>query len=194
MKDTLDRAIIELARLRVQYTEDSHFVQRQKELIDRSRTELHRERQRYIEDLRIELAEAREKEASLEKALAGMRKDLENYPEVERQIQSLDMQIAARGDLLESLFLKQGEVRLKAWTDIRISNIVPLDEPRINMRVAGSKKVLYLILASIFAVVLGFLSALFIENQDHRIFQKNQAEQALQIPVLGTISTANLGS
>jgi capsular polysaccharide biosynthesis protein len=61
------------------------------------------------------------------------------------------------------------------------------------MRVAGSKKFLYLMLASMFAVALGFLSALFFENQDHRIYDRRQAEQALEIPVLGAISPVHSG-
>jgi len=37
--------------------------------------------------------------------------------------------------------------------------------------------------------VLGFLIALFVENQDHRLHDQHKAEQYLQVPVLGAISS-----
>jgi capsular polysaccharide biosynthesis protein len=61
------------------------------------------------------------------------------------------------------------------------------------MVVAGSKKMLYLLLATLFGLALGLLAALFAENQDHRLYEKRQVQQYLELPVLGSITrtTAN---
>ena len=110
------------------------------------------------------------------------------YPEIARQIKSIDVTIETQMDLLELMQTKRGEVRLKSATDSRVSNIVPLNKPTISGFVIGSKKAIYLSLATIFGLVLGLIAALFIDSQDHRIFDKYQVQEYLELPVLGSIS------
>ncbi len=43
-------------------------------------------------------------------------------------------------------------------------------------------------LAGILAVALGLVVALVVDAQDHRIFDRRQAENMLEVPVLGAIS------
>ena len=42
------------------------------------------------------------------------------------------------------------------------------------------------------AVVLGLVVALLVDAQDHRIFDRRQAESRLEVPVLGAISATEL--
>ena len=193
LKQHLDNMKVDLARLRSQYQEDSEWVVRQKELVAEARVELHRARDNYIRDLEIRASELRGKEESFLASIRAQEKILSTYPQIAKKIESLDLMIETQMDLLEALQLKRGEVRLKAGADSRISNLIPLDDPAIQMRVVGSKKMLYLALSSIFALVLGFIVAWFIESQDHRIFSRMQAEQSLDVPVLGAISPAKIG-
>ena len=93
-------------------------------------------------------------------------------------------------DLLESLHLKRGEVRLKAESDQRVSSVVSLNDPSINFDVAGSKKIIFLMISGILGLVLGSVAALLVDAQDHRIHDRRQAEQYLELPVLGAISPA----
>lgn len=188
LKSRLDEMKIALAELRIQYQEDSEWVRRQKELIEEARNDLHRERENYVADLRISLEEARQTEAVFSRAVTAMKAGIENYPDIERQIESLDLQIGTQRELLKALQLKRGEVRLKAQSDVRVSNIVLLDAPAIQMQVAGSKKMLYLGLAAAFAVALGFITAMFVETHDHRLYDPRNAEQVLEVPVLAAIS------
>lgn len=188
LKSELDKQTAKLAQFRIQYTEDSEWVSRQRELVESARREMRRERDGYVESLRIGLEEARQSEVVYANALAGLKASVERFPDVERQVDAIDMQINTHRELLKALQFKRGEVRLKADSDVRISNIVPLNKPAIEGSVAGSKKLLYLALASLFALSLGFLAAIFAENQDHRIYDRRRAEQMLEIPVLGAIT------
>ncbi|MBU1675860.1 hypothetical protein KKA85_08785, partial [bacterium] len=70
-----------------------------------------------------------------------------------------------------------------------VSNIFRLDEPFITMSLVGSKKSIYLATAALLAMVLGLITGWFVDNQDHRIYDRSQAVQALNVPVLGSIST-----
>ncbi len=98
------------------------------------------------------------------------------------------MRIDTQRDLLETLQMKRGEVRLSAESDLRISNITKLDKPTLSSSIAGGRKFIYVILAGILGLALGLVAAMFIENQDHRIYDSRQAAKLLGLPVLGSVS------
>ncbi len=188
LKNRYEDMRAKLEELRVQYTDDSEWVMRQRVLINEAREAFRRERDSYIQGVRIELSEAINAESAFQLAMDRQKSAVVNYPKVEAKVEALDMRVSTQRDLLKSMQLKRGEVRLKALSDQRISSVVLLNEPDIESTVARGKKMLYLSLASVFAVVLGFLSALFIENQDHRLYDRRRAEQILEVPVLGAVS------
>ena len=164
------------------------WVQRQAELVEEARRALAHERQNMINGIKLDLDEALSTERELSRIIAQQRGNLADYPDVERQVSSLQYQINTRSDLIETLHMKRGEVRLKSASDQRISNIIPLNEPSIGMMVGGSKKAIYLTLSTLFALALGILAALFIDNSDRRIYTKRQAEESLGVNVLGYVS------
>jgi uncharacterized protein involved in exopolysaccharide biosynthesis len=188
----LDQAILDLAKLRMSYNDSSAFVVRQAEYVEETRAILHQVRSDYVRDLKVERDIARAEEQSLLDALNSYRSELLVYPQLEKEIETIDLQVDAQKSLLETLQLKRGEVRLKAESDQRISNIVLLNRPSIDLQVTGGRKLIYLMLASVFAVVLGLVAALLVDVQDHRIFDRRQAERTLDMPVLGAISYTQL--
>jgi len=192
VKNRLEDENAKLVVYRVQYSESSEWVKRQKKVVEQIREELFRARGDHLRDLEIQLAQYWSTEESLRLSVETQKTGMAAFPGIERKIQAIDLQIDAQKDLLESLQFKRGEVRLKAGTDSRISNILPLNEPSIEMRVGGNWKLLYLALALVFSLALGFLSAMFVDNQDHRFYDRRQVEQVLEIPVLGTISRAQI--
>lgn len=187
-KGEYDDALRALNELRVRYQEDSEWVQRQHQLVDDARNKLHEERDAFVTHLEIELQQLWSTEVSLQQAVEEQKDMLIGYPDIERRVESIDLQISTQRDLLESLQMKRGEVRLSAESDLRISNITQLNEPSIKAGVGGGKKMLYLVMALVLALVIGLMAAVFIENQDHRIYDRRDAEQALEVPVLGAIS------
>ncbi len=187
-RNALDLAKIKLAEIRSSYTEESVWVQRQIELVAFAKSQLILARDAYIQDLEIELDGMLEMEKSLQSAVVFQKADLIGYPEVERQVSSLDMRINTQRDLLETLQMKRGEVRLSAESDLRISNITKLDKPTLASSVAGGRKFIYVVLAGILGLALGLVAAMFVENQDHRIYDSRQAAKLLGLPVLGSVS------
>jgi len=187
-RSALDKARIKLAELRSLYTEESVWVQRQIELVAFAKEQLVVARDAFVKDLEIEKAGILEMEKSLEAAVAIKKADLVGYPEVERQVSSLNMRIDTQRDLLETLQMKRGEVRLSAESDLRISNITRLDKPTLTSSIAGGRKLIYVVLAGILGLALGLVAAMFVENQDHRIYDSRQAAQLLGVPVLGSVS------
>lgn len=183
-----DKAVLALAQLRMTYQESSPHIQRQLEYVNETRRIFHGIRADFVRDLKINVDIALAEEQSLEQSLGQYRAGIEQYPALQRELYSIDLQVEARRELLKSLQTKRGEVRLKVQGDERISNIIPLNAPTLMMGVSSSKKFLYLALASLFAVVLSVLVAFAVDAQDHRIFDRRQAEDLLELPVLGAIS------
>jgi len=190
LKSELETRVSELSSLRVKYKDDSVWVLRQAELVDEARAVLIAERSSHVAELEINMAEALAKEDALRESVESQVLALEIYPQVQRQIESFDLQIESRRDLLESLQMKRGEVRLKSGSDQRISNLVQLNQPTINTRIGGSKKFLYIGVAFVFSIIVGLIIAIFVDNQDHRIYDRRQAAQMLDVPVLGTLSSS----
>jgi len=189
MQSRLNEMMAELALLTSKYKKDSPWVTRQQHAIDELWKTIIKQRDNYLRDLTIRIQELRSKEESYRKAIRDKFVDMKLYPDAQRRISSLDMQINAQLDLLEALQLKRGEVRLKSTADARISNLYELDEPHIETLVNSSKKILYLSVAFVFALTLGFAVGWFVDLQDHRIIDRVQAEHVLGVPVLGAITT-----
>ena len=187
-KSELVDARTKLVELKVRYTDDHVLVIRQKQMVEAALEVLYRERDHAVRELEIQLAE----DIQIEDVFASARLDqteaMAAYPDIERRVASIDLKIDTKRELLKSLQVRRGEVRLEADTDIRISNIIRLDEPSIELAVAGGKKALYLALAAVFAIVFGVVLAVFVENQDHRIYDAAKIESYLEVPVIGSIS------
>ena len=188
LRGRYDAAVAKMVQLRSQYREGSGFMERQQVVVDGLWQELSRVRANYLEDLRIAAAQLRSKERGYEEAIEQQMAKIRGMPEVQRKIESHQMRIESREELLEALQFKYGEVRLKAMTDSRISNLLVLDQPFIDAAVVGGKKYLYLVFAMAFSLVLGLACAWFVDNQDHRLFDRDQTERSLGVPVLGAIS------
>jgi len=182
-------ARVALANLRKTYQDSSVHVKRQVEFVAEVREFFVEARGNLVKDLGVRLSISEAREASLLASLNQYKKDIEAFPALEKEIDSLDLQINTQRDLLKALNMKRGEVRLKAESDQRISNITPLNEPTVHFGVSGGKKIVYLLMTIVLAIILGVVVALLTDAQDHRIFDRRQAEVNLEIPVLGTIST-----
>jgi len=184
----LNDAKLKLAALRLSYNDSSIHVVRQREYIERARDIFVAERNSYVANLEQELHQIRVKEREQLAAYSGYKADILAYPGIENQIQTIDIRIASRRDLLETLELKRGEIRIKSESDLRVSNIVPLNKPSMGASIGGGKKMIYLVLAGFLALALGLVAALFIDVNDHRIYDGRQAQNFLNLPVLGAIS------
>ncbi len=188
LRRMIDEEETNLTKLRQQYQDDSEWVKRQEAVVEELRLKFEVGRNNLIKDIEIQLEISRSKENALAATIEQQKARAALYPEIQRQLSAVDVKIESQIDLLEILQTKRGEVRLKAASDNRISSILPLNEPSISGFVGGSKKAIYLVMATIFGVLLGLIVALFLDNQDHRIYNKFELQEHLEIPVLGSIS------
>ncbi len=188
LKERADMLTSQLADLRSQFKPGAGQIEFKERQLQEVWRELNRDRENFLQDINVRLDEMNSKEQSYLETIFEQEEQLENYPDVQRRIDAVDVQIKSQLDLLETLELKLGEVKLKAGADLRVTNIFPLDAPAVHMSLAGSKKQLYLVMSFIFAVLLGLIAGWFVDNQDHRIYDRSQAMQALKVPVLGAIS------
>lgn len=191
LRSSLELQETKLSEERVRYKDDSVWVRRQAEMVQSIRNQIATELDAYMSELEIELAEAMSIESTMQEAVDIQADAFRVFPRVAQQVESLELQIATRQDLMENLQIKRGEVRLKAGSDQRISSLLLLNQPTLSMRVGGSKKFLYAGLAIVFSLALGLIVAIFVDNQDHRIFDRRQASQVLDVPVLGAVSAQN---
>lgn len=186
--EDFNKARLDLEKLRMSYNDSSLFVVRQQEYVEKTEVVFLRDRDMFVHNLEVELDEAVRHESSLLAAFNDYRSQIMLYPEIERQISSLDIEIGAQRKLLEALQVKRGEVRIKAESDLRVSNIIPLNVPTLVVGIGQGKKTIYLFLAAFMALILGLVGALFVDINDHKIYNRRQAEDLLEIPVLGSIS------
>lgn len=187
LKGELDERTTKLAQMRESYTEDSRWIQRELRQIAALREEIARERVRYIETLRVDLAEARGIEQSYHQAYQTQLASVTEYPEVQGKIEVLDMEIDSLRRLLQSLQIKRGEVRMAANSDMRISDVLLIEEPVLDTPVGRGRKILYLLISVVLAIAMGLVAAFFVESNDHRIYDRRRAEMYLEVPVLGSL-------
>lgn len=184
----LNEARMDLEKIRLSYADSSLFVVRQKEYVGKTEDVFLTARAGFVKNLEIDLAEARQRESTLRRAYEDYNDEIMAYPRIEKQIASLDVEIQAQRKLLEAMQVKRGEVRMEAESDLRVSNIVPLNIPQIVVGIGSAKKLIYLMFAGFLAIVLGLIAAVFVDLNDHKIYSRGQAEEMLELPVLGSIS------
>lgn len=187
LKGEFDTKTATLAELRQRYRDDSTWVQREQRQLEMIREEMVRERSRYLESLGVELAQAQSVEESYLSAQRTQTSDLATYPTVRGHIETLDMEIDSLRRLLDRLHLKRGEVRMSASSDSRISDVLLIEPPVLDVAVGRGRQFLYLIISVILAVAVGLVAAFFVESNDHRIYDRRRAEMYLEVPVLGSL-------
>ena len=100
---------------------------------------------------------------------------------------ALDQRISGLKKLMDNLQHKRGEVRMSANSDVRISDVLVIEEPVLDAPVGRGRKMLYLIISVVLAVAMGLVAAFFVESNDHRIYDRRRAELYLEVPVLGSL-------
>ncbi len=191
-KADYDTKVAIIAELSQRYTDDSVWVQRERDQLELIRDEMYRERERYLQTLRVELDQARAVEESYLNAQDTQIAGVSGYPAVRGRIEVIDVQLDGLKTLLQSLQLKRGEVRMASNSDIRITDAFLIEEPTLDMAVGGGRKMLYLIISVVLAIALGLVAAFFVESNDHRIYDRRRAELYLDVPVLGSLPDTSM--
>ncbi len=191
LKGEYDTQRVEMAELLQTYHEDSQWVQRLQRRSDALREDIRVERDRYVQSLAMELAEAQSVEDSYRSAYQQLAESVSDYPEVQGRLETLDMELDSMRELLLSLHMKRGEVRMSANSDLRVSDILLVEEPMLDVPIGRGRSILYLIISVVLSIAMGLVAAFFVESNDHRIYDSRRAEMYLEVPVLGSLPDAS---
>jgi len=202
----------ELNQLLAIHPPESVPVKRQQETLDRSESNLRAGVRSHIESLENELQAARQRERTLQSVIDEIREEMARAPAIYQKVTLLDSEINIRSrdrsgrkgvrmnsrkrkppivatqTLLEDLQVKRGEVRISEMADDRISRMVRLTEPEMMEMFASGRPLMYFAIICLLAISLGVVAAFIVDNGDHRIHNRRQAEQYLRVPVFASIS------
>ena len=131
--------------------------------------------------LRAKAAQQRLNREAIERELGAM-------PDAYRRITMLDAQITSRTELLEGLQIKSGEVRMSGMADDRISRLTIISDPEIETVASRVRNVAIFAILAVFGLALGLLVGMVVDRSDQRIYNARVLSQAVEVPVLGSIS------
>lgn len=179
-----------LSQLLTKFTPTSPEVVKQQELLESSQRLFAQTKEDFLQGYEAEAAAARAKEQALRQQRDQLLGSLSAAPEIYRQVSMIDADIDARRTVLKELQSKLGEVRISQMADSRVNRLIKLTEPEIDLVISGSRQFVYFFMVSFFGLALSLLVAFIVDQQDHRIYTRRQLEQALNVPVISTITDA----
>lgn len=190
-RDVVSKHQDEMNGILALHTDDSIPARRQQDLLDRSLERLRQEEQAYVESMRLQLMNLRNREQTLREQVEQLRERTTRAPEAYRQVSLIDVEIESLRGLLKDLQGKRGEVRLSELADERVSSVVPLTEPELAMIISGGKTIVYFVIIVVFAIALGLVAAMIVENMDHRVYGPLDVEEHLELPVFASVTKAD---
>jgi len=190
-KNLVGKHMDELNSMLSIHTEESLPIRRQRELIKRDMRSLLTEESAYVESFRIALESVIAKEKSVKLQVKEQATRNSKAPGVYQEVSLLDIELASLRDLMKELQGKRGEVRLDQMADERVSSIVVLNEPELELVFGGGQKAIYFVLIVIIGLVLGAVTAFILDGMDHRIYSPKDVSNKLNLPVLANVSRSD---
>ena len=187
-KQRVDRYRDELNTMLSTYPESSVQIQRQREKVERAEEILQTALDDYLRGFEVLLQAAVQLENVRREQIAEMEASLQGAPDAYHRISLVDTELSTKSQLLESMQVKSGEVRLNEMADERVSRLIKLTEPEIVMVGTGGKMFAYFALVSVFGFLFSIVVAFAIDRQDHRLYTPRSVEEHLEVPILGVIS------
>lgn len=175
-----------LAQLRERYRDDSAEVQNAQETVDTLRGLLKREvnaRVR-IADSRIDVLKSRL--AIMDRDIAQLGEQLSTMPNKSMSIAEMDREIAVLKQRYSELSLKADQAKVTENTSPSLS--VVLLSPAGSPIPKNTRDYVRMALAPAFSLIVGIGLAFFIDGLDLTIRTAHHAEEALELPVLASIS------
>lgn len=115
---------------------------------------------------------------------------LENFPDKEFQLASLDRKMRVSEDVYLMLLEKYQEARISEVMEFR--DIIIIDEAVVPDKPVKPKKMLNLAVGGLFGLIMGSIITMFLEFTDNTIKNTKDVEQVLGLAVLGVIPRENL--
>ncbi len=187
---TLRRMILDVKtdyyEARSQYTENHPKVLALRDRLSELNEELRREAQGYVGHLEALYQAAVSKEASLQASLEYVNEQLAAFPDREAQLAALDRTIATLRSSHDALVRRRldaltTQVGTASWEVVVLQDAVEATPVR-------GRDVVRLVVIPIFALLLGLGLAFLLDNLDHSLKDRTEAELHLKVPVLASVS------
>ncbi len=192
-KDQVEVIRSELDGKLSRYTEDHIEVQRARERLEKAREVLRREVDAYIAGFEMNLVALNTQALVMQRQIRDSEARMTLVPEIDRQVSLIDTEVTAKIGLLKDLQLKRGEVQINAGADERITTMVKLTEPQIEVVITEARKFVYFALVSLFGIIFAIFVGFIVDSQDHRLYSPDRIETQLGVPVLGAVSDERTG-
>ncbi len=192
-KDQVEVIRSELDSKLSRYTEGHVEVQRARERLDKAREVLRREVDAYIIGYEMNLVALNTQALVMQRQIRDSESRMTLVPDIDRQVSLIDTEVTAKIGLLKDLQLKRGEVQINAGADERITTMVKLTEPQIEVVITEVRKFVYFALVSLFGIIFAVFVAFIVDAQDHRLHSPDRIESQLGVPVLGAVSDERTG-
>jgi uncharacterized protein involved in exopolysaccharide biosynthesis len=176
------------SKLLAEHPETSQMVQRQVGVLTDLRSQLRESVQEYIRSLELETRALRDKAGVLKQQIGDVNVTVAALPSAYRRITMLDAQVLAKSGFLQAIQIKSGEVRLSQMADERVSRLTRITEPEIDTVILEARKFAFFGALAIFGLALGLLVGVLVDRSDQRIHDVRVLSEAVDVPVLGSIS------
>jgi uncharacterized protein involved in exopolysaccharide biosynthesis len=176
------------SKLMAEHPETSQKVQRQAGILTDMRSQLRGAVQEYITSLELDVRALQDKAGLIQQQMAEVNVTVAALPSAYRRITMLDAQITAKSEFLQEIQMKSGEVRLAQMADERVSRLTRITEPEIDTVISGARKFAFFGALAVFGLALGLLVGVVVDRSDQRIHDVRYLSEAVDVPVLGSIS------
>jgi polysaccharide biosynthesis transport protein len=125
---------------------------------------------------------------SIDKEIAGMQADLQEWSGVTREYENIDRQIAITVEQLNELLIQREALRLEAsQKDAPWRLLTPIGKPKTDAASTAN----YIMLGSFFGLLVGVGVALILDQYQNLIYSSNQVKEITNHPILGVIPYDN---
>lgn len=168
-------------------TEKNPEVQMLDARIDKMKRRFRDEVQRRIETKQFVIEDLKAQEEGLEKAIEEVTYELKQTPEIVAQIEHLQKEIYYTYTHYDELLRKMLETVVSQANDARLSNAKVISPAAVSATRAGRMKSIYLVFSILLGATLGVGFGFLLENLDHSLRSADEVEDAIGVPVLGSI-------
>lgn len=155
--------------------------------IDKMKRRFRDEVQRRIETKEFVIEDLKAQEEGLEKAVEKVTYELSQTPEIVAQIDHLQKEIFYTYNHYDELLTKMLETVVSQANDARMSNAKVISAATVSATRAGRMKSIYLVFSILLGATLGVGFGFLLENLDHSLRSADEVEDAVGVPVLGSI-------
>ncbi|HVP58890.1 MAG TPA: Wzz/FepE/Etk N-terminal domain-containing protein [bacterium] len=145
------------------------------------------ETQRRMRDKEFLIEDLKATETAYQKEIDKINADLVLDPDIVAKIDYLQRQIQYTYMHYDKVLEKMLDTMASEANDIRISNAKVISSAEVRLTAAGQMKMVYVVFSVLLGLTLGVGFGFLLENLDHSVKSASDIEDAVGVPLLGSI-------